>query len=139
MWKLIATGLLMCVAILLGAANQSLVAADTAVDDEENIPAESIPEPTTEAPVMPLPGSETKQKLPSEPYDVGPPDQVWKYEQLSDAEKAAVDRGRAAGAARAGKDQGLAIGVKEHSRRARAEAAQHQLGLDDLRAIGVAP
>lgn len=139
MWKLIATGLFICAIIFLGAAHQSEVRADAVVDEDENIPAEPVPEPITGTAVMPLPGSETVQKKPSEPYDVGPPDHVWKYEQLSTEEKAAVERGRAAGAARAGKDLGITIGVKEQSRRARAEAAQHQLGLDNLSAIGVAP
>lgn len=89
--------------------------------------------------MQPLPGSETKQKLPSEPYDIGPPEHAWKLSQLSSEERAAVERGRAAGLARAGMQEAITLAAKEQSKRARAEAAQHQLGIDNLGEIGVVP
>jgi hypothetical protein len=141
MRKLIGTALFIVAAIFAGAATQSPVSADVATSYlDDDVSTESIPEPITGDPVMPNPGSETKQKVPSEPYDVGPPEQVWKYDQLSPAEQEAVERGRAAGAARAGKmDEALSRAAKEHSKRARAEAAEHQLGVYELGRMGVIP
>jgi len=140
MRKLVSTALFMVAAIFAGAAAQQDVVADVAtaaIDDET--PSESIPEPITGDPADPQPGSETVQKNPSEPYDIGPPEHAWKLEQLSADEKAAVERGRTAGATRAGMHEALTLAAKEQSKRARAEAAQHQLGVDSLDAIGVVP
>lgn len=79
------------------------------------------------------------QKNPSEPYDIGPSEQAWKLDELSPDERAAVERGRAAGAARAGMQEAITKAAMEQSQRARAEAAQHQLGIDGLTEIGVVP
>lgn len=53
-----------------------------------------VPEPITEQPIMPAPGSETPQRDHFVPYDPGPPEARWSYQQLNPAEKAHVDRGR---------------------------------------------
>ena len=144
MRKLVSTVLFMVAAIFVGAATQTPVEADDVSTNilADDIPTESIPEPITGDPVQPLPGSETKQKIPSEPYDIGAPEHAWKLEQLSPAERAAVERGRAYGAARAasGMNAALTLAAKEQSKRARAEAAQHQLGVTaGLGEIGVVP
>jgi hypothetical protein len=97
-----------------------------------------LPEPTLETPTMPAPGWESVQKRPFEPYDIGPPEHAWRYEALSADERAAVDRGRAAGESKRGTPE-MFTAIREHSARARAQAAQHQLGVDALETIGVVP
>jgi hypothetical protein len=76
---------------------------------------------------------------PFAPADVGPPESVWPYEALTPAEQAVIDRGRDVGRWAQTHDA-YASAVRERSRDARAEVAQHLLGLDgSLATMGVVP
>lgn len=96
----------------------------------------TVPEPITGTAVMPRPGSETQQRDPFTPYDPGPPEALWRYEQLSTAEKAVVDRGRDTTAWR-GIHGAYGAAVRERVPALRAQAAASQLGAHDLPLIGV--
>jgi hypothetical protein len=91
------------------------------------------PEPTLWLPVVNAPGDETPQKDPFAPFSAegGVP-----YDELSATEKAAVDRNRDVTGWQPRHDA-FAAAVRERSRLARAESAQHQLGLDNLAETGV--
>lgn len=131
----------MCGAILFAATWRSDVAADVdAVDDSltDVVDTVSIPEPTTEQPVHPQPVSETESKDPFAPYGIGPPEHAIPYEALSPDEQVVVDRGRNT-ENWAGVHRGYATAVRALSKRARAEAAAHQLGVDGLAQQGVVP
>jgi hypothetical protein len=130
-------GMVMCAVLLVAATTRSDVVAtsDVAVDD-----AASLPEPISGAAVQPAPSDQQPPpKDPFAPYDVGPPESIWPYESLTPAEQAVIDRGRNA----TEWDQihnVYATAVKERSRVARADAAQHLLGLEaSLDTTGVVP
>lgn len=129
-------GMVMCAVLLVAATTRSDVAAttDVAVDDTT-----SLPEPISGTPVEPAPSVQPPPKDPFAPFDVGPPESIWPYESLTPAEQAVIDRGRdTTGWAQI--HDAYATAVKERSRVARAEAAQHLLGLDSsLDTTGVVP
>jgi hypothetical protein len=78
------------------------------------------------------------QKDPFSPYDVGGPEAIWPYESLSPAEQALVDRSRDAKGWATIHDAFSAAAV-ERSHKAATDAAQHQLGVDNLELTGVVP
>lgn len=129
-------GAIMGAILLAAATTRSDVAAttDSTVDDTS-----SLPEPITGAPVVQSPSDQPPPKDPFAPFDVGPPESIWPYESLTAAEQAVIDRGRdTTGWAQI--HDAYATAVKERSRLARAEAAQHLLGLDSsLGSTGVMP
>jgi hypothetical protein len=126
---------LMFCALLVAASLRSDVSADV---DAALDPVVSADEPTLEAPVEPAPGFETPQKDPFAPYDVGPAEEVVRYDELSPDDKAAADRGRSV-AGWQGRHDVYAGAVTERSARAAAAAAQHKLGIDALDTTGVVP
>lgn len=95
-------------------------------------------EPITGTPVTPLPGSASPRHEPFTPYDVGPAEAMWNYNQLAPEEQVIVDRGRdttgwnETNAAFAGASRELA-------QQAAANSSATQLGVDHLDEIGVAP
>jgi len=76
------------------------------------------------------------QKNPFEPYDVGGTQAIWTYESLSPEERAVVDRTSGADGWSSTHD-GFAAAAFERSKKARAQAAEHQLGVDNLELSGV--
>jgi hypothetical protein len=131
MGKVLRLAAVLCGAVLFAATWRSDVAADTEADATA-----SITEPITEAPLEPAPGSETEAKDPFAPYGVGPAEEAVPYEALSPEEQAVADRGRDATGWSAVHDA-YGAAVVERSMRARAESAQHQLGIDALDTTGV--
>jgi len=135
MRNLLVIGSLLFAAVFAAGALQ----AEATVDFEESL--EDPPLPTEEfitgTPIEPLPGNETPQKDPFTPYDIGDPASAIPYDALSPEEKAVVDRGRDVTGWRQIHDA-YGKALAERSKQARAEAAVHQLGIDDL-AQGVVP
>lgn len=123
--------------LLFAATSRSDVAAQTVADEEEP-PTASVDEPVTETPVQPAPGFETHAKDPFAPYGIGPIEEAVPYEALSPEEQAVADRGFDV-ANWSGVHSGFGAAVAERSKRARAESAQHQLGIDALDTVGVVP
>lgn len=123
--------------LLFAATSRSDVAAQ-AVADEEEPPTVSVDEPVTDAPAPPAPGFETQTKDPFAPYGIGPIEEAVPYGALSPEEQDVVDRGFDH-AGWSGVHAGFGAAVRERSKRARAEAAQHQLGIDALDTAGVVP
>lgn len=133
-WKLLGgTGVasIWAVAIIIG--QSGVVQGDTS----DTSSTTSITEPLTETPIQPLAGSEPAvAKDPFAPYGVGPAEEVVPYEGLSPEEQTVADRGLdAAEWHKTHNAYGAAI--VERSKRAKAEAAQHQLGIDSLETMGV--
>jgi hypothetical protein len=125
-------GMVMCAILLAAATTRSDVApspdataTDPSTDTADTADAATAP---AETPV---------QKDPFAPYDVGRPEGIWPYEALVPEERAVVDRGRDASSWQATHDA-FAAAVLERSIKARAEAAQHTLGVDGLE-TGVVP
>lgn len=129
---------LMSAAVLFAATWRSDVAAQSADVDDSALSTSSTPEPVTESAIQPAPDFETQRKDPFEPYGIGPIEEAVPYEQLSAEEQAVADRG-ADTAGWSGVHAGFGAAVAERSKRARAEAAQHQLGVDALDTAGVIP
>lgn len=75
---------------------------------------------------------------PNTPYDVGPPDAVWSYEQLSPADKAVADRGRDTTGWQAVHDE-YAAASAQRAETSKAELAAALLGLQGLGDTGVVP
>ena len=126
-------GIVMCSILLVAATTRS----DVATPDEPDTTV-PLPEPITGTAVQPAAGDEQPQKDPFAPYDVGPPEAVWPYESLTHEEQAVVDGGREVTGWQQIHDA-YGAGVKERSRRARAAAAQHLLGVESTDDTGVVP
>jgi len=136
MRKLMVLCCLLFAVVFAGAAAQP----ENALDFTESTDDPPLPEsePITGTPLDPAPGSETPQKDPFKPYDIGDPASAIPYEALNAEEKAVVDRGRdISGWQQIHDVYGKA--VAERAVQARAEAAVHQLGVDELATQGVVP
>jgi hypothetical protein len=129
-------GVVFVLVLAVAKTSRSDVAIETTspVDDTAGLPS-GAPEPTLGTPVVNAPGDETVQKDPFAPFSAegGVP-----YEELDADEKAAIDRNRDTTGWQKQNDA-FAQAVRERSKKARAEAAQHQLGLEALDQIGVVP
>jgi hypothetical protein len=136
MRNLLVVSTLLFAALFAGGA----LRADAPAAFEESFDDPPLPsaEFITGTPVEPAPGHETPQKDPFEPYDIGDPASAIPYEALSPAEQAVVDRGRDASGWRQIHDA-YAAAIGQRAKQARAEAAVHQLGLDELATKGVVP
>lgn len=136
MRHLLVVGSLLFAILFAGGA----LGADVSADFEASV--EDPPLPTEEfitgTPIDPAPGHETPQKDPFTPYDIGDPASAIPYEALSPEEKGVVDKGRDVSGWRQIHDA-YASAVKERAKQARADAAIHQLGLDELATKGVVP
>jgi hypothetical protein len=122
-------------AILCAAVWNSDVAAQIESDAVDVTSSTSISEPVTGTPLgSALPAGVLKD--PFVPYGIGPIGEAVPYEALAPEEKEVADRGRATASWSAVHDA-YGAGVVARSEQARAEAAQHQLGVDRLDSIGV--
>jgi hypothetical protein len=130
----------MCGAVLCAVTWSSDVAADADVDDDDasstSVISPSIAEPITEPPVVLAPSADTGPKNPLVPYGTGPAAEAVPYDALSPEEQAVASRGLDATNWTA-THNAFAAAVVERSKHARAEAAQHQLGVDGLDRLGV--
>jgi len=124
----------MCGALLFAATWSSDVAADVDVDAAST----TIAEPVTETPVAVdlAPATESTTKDPFAPYGIGPIEAAVPYEALLPEQQEAADRGFNTATSAATHDA-FAAAVVERSKRAQAEAAQHQLGIDSLDPVAV--
>jgi hypothetical protein len=124
------------VLVFAAGTSRSDVALETTspLDNTVGIPS-GAPEPTLLPPVTNAPGDETVQK---DPFALFSAEGGVPYEELSADEKAAIDRNRDTPGQKQQNDA-FAQAVRERSVKARAEAAQHQLGLEALDQIGVVP
>jgi hypothetical protein len=102
--------------------------------------ATPIDEPITGAAITPAPGTTNSvpPKDPFAPYDVGPTNATWSYNDLSTAERALADRGRNTDGWTE-VNAGFAAASAEQAQRAAAAAAASQLGVADLATAGVIP
>lgn len=75
---------------------------------------------------------------PNAPYDIGPPEAVWSYDQLSPTDKAVADRGRDTTGWEAVHDE-YAAASEEGAEISKAEIAAMRLGLHALGHTGVVP
>jgi hypothetical protein len=123
------------VLVFVAGTSQSDVSLETTSPvDAAAIPS-GAPEPTLQNAVTNAPGDETIQKDPFQPFSAegGIP-----YAELPEDEKQLIDRNRDV-TGWAQRHDAFATGVREQSKRARAEVAQHQLGIGSLDTIGVVP
>ena len=118
-------GAVLCVILLVATTTRSDVSnSDVAVDDRA-----SLPELITGAAAQPAPSTDPLPSDPFAPFDVGPPEAIWPYDLLAPEERAVIDRGRNPSVGQQMHDE-YAAAVRERSRNARAETAQHLLGID---------
>lgn len=107
-------------------------------------PSEAPAEPITGSPVTPAASSEPPAQAPFTSYPPGPapttktPKPYWHYEDLSTDAKAALDAAREV-TGRAETANAFGAAAAERAHKAAGEAAQHQLGVDNLGTIGVVP
>jgi hypothetical protein len=127
-----AFGMVMGAILLVASVTRSDVApSDATATDTTDTAATLDPDPSAQSADATLP-----QKNPFEPYDVGGTEAIWPYESLTPDEQAVIDRTRdAAGWAQV--HDGFGAAGVERSRKARAQAAEHQLGVDNLELSGV--
>jgi hypothetical protein len=97
---------------------------------------DSDAEPIVGEPIMPLAGSETPPRDHFKPFDPGPESALWKYEDLTPAEKKVADRGRDTTGWR-GIHDAYRAAVLERVPRIRAQAAASKIGAHDLETLGV--
>jgi hypothetical protein len=113
-----------------------------AVTASRSGPSPTVPtapaEPILGAPAVTAPGSESPRRDPFAPYDIGPAAGAAQYADLPGAEKAVADRGRDTTTWRPIHD-GFTAASGERARGAAGDAAQLQLGIEGLAAIGVVP
>jgi hypothetical protein len=135
MGRALRLGGLLLAAVLFASIWQGDVAAQSV---DADLQTTSVAEPVVESPVQPAPGGETPQKNPFEPYGIGPPEEAIPIEALGLDEQDVAARGVDTASWTTTHDA-FAAAVDERSKRARAEAAQHQLGVDSLDTVGVVP
>lgn len=139
MGKLLRFAATICCAVLFALTWSGDVAADVDAPTADDIAAAmSISEPITEQAVTVAPTAATVIKDPLAPYGIGPPEEAVPLEELSPEQQEAVGRGFDTAISPATHDA-FAAAVRERSKRARAESAQHQLGIDSLDTAGVIP
>lgn len=118
----------------------ALIAACTS---DESAPFEEIPtfdpaapEPITGTAVMPNVENKTPPPHRFAPYDPGPPEHLWRYEDLTAEEKKVVDEGRDT----TGWEQvhvAYRSAIAERLPAIRAQAAASQVGICDVARLGV--
>jgi hypothetical protein len=126
----------LCAALIAAAT----LKADVSSDFEESTEDPPMPasEPILGTAVEAAVGDEPPQlpKDPFTPYDVGDPASIISLDELTPAEQEVVQRGRNVDSWRGIHDSyGAAVALR--SKQARARAAQHQLGIDNLATQGV--
>lgn len=116
-----------------------MVFAATSRGDDAPAQEPSQPPPSVDLslpPPNPLP--EQRPRSPHDPYDIGPPEAVWRYEQLSAKDQEVLDRGRDTSAWEPVLDV-YAQAAAEQAEQAQARMAAAFLGIDGLNELGVVP
>jgi len=132
--------------LLLGSTSRGDVAPSLPSTAPDLTPApEATPEPITGTAISSTPPPNARPPHdPFTPYDIGPapndksPKPFWSYNDLTPAERVVADRGRDT----KGWDRihrAFATAVAERAHQAASEAAEHQLGIDNLAGTGVVP
>jgi hypothetical protein len=127
-------GIVFVLVFAAGTSQSDVSLETTAAVDAAAIPSGAA-EPTLQNAATNAPGDETTQKDPFQPFSAegGIP-----YADLPDTEKQLIDRNRDV-TGWPERHDAFATAVREQSKRARAEVAQHQLGIVSLDTIGVVP
>ena len=125
--------ILICFAFVIAAASSS--SRSQPADDP---PVAAPAEPITGPAVMPAPGDETGPRDTFTPYGTGNLEANWKYEDLTTDEKVVADKGRDVANWKGIHDAYRQAAI-ERAAQAVADAAAHQLGVDDLGTTGVVP
>jgi hypothetical protein len=133
MGKALRLAAVMCGAVLFAATWSSDVAADVEADAPST---SSLSEPITEAPLSLAPSAAAGNKDPLAPYGIGPPEEAVPFGALSPEQQEVAARGLDTTRWNAAHNA-FGAAVVERSKHARAEAAQHQLGVDSLDTLGV--
>jgi hypothetical protein len=102
------------------------------------LPPSAESEPVTGEAVAPAPGSDTVRHDPFTPYDPGPPEAQWSYNQLNAQERALIDKGKGV-TAKIPTLNAFAAAAAERAQSAAATSAEHQLGIENLETLGVVP
>ena len=136
MWRIVAFGVLVgVIAVVAGTAR--MARSDAASPELMTDTSFPLPAPAAD-PVAPAsPGARPPREL-FTPYDTGPPEATWRYEDLTAAEKETADLGRDVSGWSASQDAMVAA-VREQGRIEAAKIAQRQLGLGQLGDTGVVP
>jgi hypothetical protein len=123
-------------AILCAATWNSDVAAQVDSDAVDVTSSTSISEPVTGTPLDSAAPAGIALKDPFGPYGIGPIGEAVPHDALTREEKEVADRGRDTGSSSA-VHNAYGAAVVARSKQARADAAQHQLGIDSLDTTGV--
>jgi len=116
-----------------------IVAATSRGDDLGTTTEPTQPPPSFEVSVPgTAPPGVTPPASPFEPFDIGPPEAAWRYEQLSPADKAVADRGRETSEWDAIVSAHMRVAT-EQAEAGKARVAAAMLGLDGLDTLGVVP
>jgi hypothetical protein len=131
-------------ALILGAVTLAVVWASSSSRSDPQptstsaTPANASDEPISGVASIPTPGSESPMRDPFTPYDIGPAQAAWGYTSLTSSEKAVVDHGRDV-TGWSGVHDAYRQAAIERATQAAAQAAVHELGIDDLGTTGVVP
>lgn len=122
--------------VLFGLA---IFAATSRGDDQGSATEPTQPPPSFEVSIPgTAPPGVTPPPSPFEPYDIGPPEAAWRYEQLSPADQVVADRGRDTSEWEAINSAYMRVAA-EHAEAGKARVAAAMLGLDGLDTLGVVP
>ena len=136
MWRIVVLGVLVAVILVVAGAARTAHSdiANPEISTDSSFP---LPEPAAD-PVAPAPpGSQPPREL-FTPYDTGPPEGTWRYEDLTPAEKETADLGRDVSGWSASQ-AAMVAAVREQGRIEAAKIAQRQLGVGQLGDTGVVP
>ncbi|MDX2092444.1 MAG: hypothetical protein SFX73_31565 [Kofleriaceae bacterium] len=114
------------------------VVASTSRSDDLGPTTETPPSVDLSFPATVPQGPNPPHDMVTQPFDIGPPQAAWSYEQLSAAEKAVVDHGRQPLGAQADLDAYNAAMAKLAAQ-SNAVMSARMLGVDGLGDVGVIP
>lgn len=136
MWRIVALGVLVVVTLVVVGSVRT-ARSDAASPELTTDTSFPLPAPAAD-PVAPAPPGARPARELFTPYDTGPPEATWRYEDLTAAEKETADLGRDVSGWSASQDAMVAA-VREQGRIEAAKIAQRQLGLGQLGDTGVVP
>ena len=140
MGKTFFVGALMLVVVLV----VRVATSHSDVTPPPSLPSPAPAEPITGTPIAGDVPSQGPAHTPFTPYPIGPapgdtsPKPFWLYDDLSPSEKAVIDKARDVTGWQATNDI-ITSAAAEHAHQAAADAAAHQLGVDNLGTTGVIP
>ena len=123
--------------LVLGCAVGLAFVAKASRSDDLGSTKESPPSVDLSSPAT-VPLGANPPRDPFTPFDIGPPEAAWSYEQLSPADQAVADRGRQPVGTQAEIDAYNAV-LQQQAADANARMAGRLLGVDSLGDVGVVP